>query len=145
MLYSGGYSGLFFTIMFMAVNAQQSQPSCPMPHNFSDEVYIAFEKIIVPKIEVLLNDHANKMSTTDLNYINGNRPGCSLDGRSLARANIILGRMHYISNFITSNRRYRRAVANNPEVPLSSEIERMMRLAAAMAGETEASIQNSIG
>lgn len=125
-------AGVVNTFMF------STEPrSCPKPHNFSDEVYITFEKFIVPKIEVLINQNISKREIGTTSYFDTLPHSCNPDALSKARASIILGRINYLSEIIANSRRYHRALGTRRLIFVSSEIERQMREGIIQAGEAE--------
>lgn len=111
--------------------------NCPKPHNFSDETYIAFEKFIVPKIEVLLNQDISKRDIGTNSYFATLPHTCNPDALSKARTNVILGRINYLSETIANSRRFHRALEKRNLSFVSTETEQSMREGIIQAGEVE--------
>lgn len=131
------YGLLFLMIGPISAFIFQRDHSCPKPHNFSDEIYISFEKFIVPKIEVLLNQNISKIYIGTNSYFSTLPSTCNIDALSKARTNIILGRINYLSEIIANSRRFHRALGNRRINFISPESERIMRDGIIQAGEVE--------
>ena len=136
--------GLIFLIGVSNAFVFPGEPRlCPKPHNFSDEVYINFEKFIVPKIEVLLNQNISKRGIGTTSYFATLPQSCRPDPLSKARADVILGRINYLSETIADSRRYKRALRTRRINFLSIETEQQMRNGIIQAGEVELAKSNN--
>ena len=133
----------FIVILIVFINSEYISGECPKAYNLSDEVFITFEKLIVPKLEVLLKQRINKRAVSDDNYFRNISMSCKTEARSIARANIMLGRMHYISNVISKSRRFKKILKTQPLQPLTIELERLMREGMIQAGDLEAAKRES--
>lgn len=106
---------------------------CPLPADMFDEVYIIFEKWLIPMIEVLLNTSISKISTSPTfyyEYINTIPRTCRLDKEAALRSETLMKRMEYLRDVMLQSPIYQRGlILHHSFRPLSTELERLMRLA----------------
>lgn len=119
---------VWFMFLLCAVNA------CPKPYNLTDEIYIAFEKMIVPKIEVLLNQNISKRSVSRNVY--EFPESCKPDILSKSRMDVVMGRIRFLSSTIENSRRYARALTLR-NVSFPDDMEHTMRTEIIKLGDIE--------
>lgn len=119
---------VWFMFLICAVNA------CPKPYNLTDEIYIAFEKMIVPKIEVLLNQNISKRSIGINTY--KIPESCKLDFLSKSRMDVVIGRIRFLSSTIENSRRYVRALTTR-NATFPDDMEHIMRTEIIKLGDME--------
>ena len=98
---------------------------CPRPYNYVEEIAIAFDKLIVPKLVVLLKTNISVRSispNTDFFPLD-----CRAEPRSMSRAVITLAHIEYVSDLINSTSKFQQALSEQPLRPLSSQMIRLIK------------------
>lgn len=91
---------------------------CPRPYNYVEEVAVAFDKLIVPKLEVLLNTNISVRGISpNSNFFPRD---CVAELRSMSRAIITLAHIEYVSDLINGSSTYQQALRMQPLRPLAN-------------------------